>query len=207
MFIKAVKLAHLARTQNMSSDEVMSQTINEKARLVHSGILQYAAICTGNQVNQENYSVVFDHINLGLINGTPGAIVTDADIKTGLKMFSILIYCPTAVLTLYDFLHTLVSSQSARTIIQTTVNTIQSDNIMGTENRQNLNQFYLALDKIFNFQIGKILLATSSLQDLQAMMAKDWPYFFHYYVEIDQCLNGASCQGVSDLIQTIGRVA
>ena len=64
---------------------------------------------------------------------------------------------------------------------------------------------YLLLDNIFNLQYGKILLATSSPSQLDAMITKDWPYFTNY--SLDQCLSGGSCQGVTDLMKQIkGRV-
>ena len=64
--------------------------------------------------------------------------------------------------------------------------------------------FSSPFDNIFNFQLGKILLATASGPQLEAMMAKDWPYFNHYSEEIDQCLSGASCQGVTEHLISLG---
>ena len=69
-----------------------------------------------------------------------------------------------------------------------------------------MNQFYLALDQIFSFHLGEILLATASPSELQAMIAKDLPYFTHYSHEIDECLSGASCQGIMNLVQTLGNL-
>ena len=66
-------------------------------------------------------------------------------------------------------------------------------------------QFYLSLDQIFHFQLGKILLATVSPSDIESMITKDWPYFSHYSQEINQCLNNASCKGISDLVQSLGK--
>ena len=63
-----------------------------------------------------------------------------------------------------------------------------------------LNTFYLSLDKIFHFQYGKILLALTSLSEVEAMMAKDWPYFTSFSGDIDQCLSGVTCS----LLQSLG---
>ena len=97
-----------------------------------------------------------------------------------------------------------VASENPRTIIQATVNTIQEGNINETVNRNLTNQFYLALDKIFHFQLGKILLATSTLEELKSLMTKDWPFFTHYSQEVEQCIREASCKGVRDLVNTLG---
>ena len=120
-------------------------------------------------------------------------------------MFSTMIYCSESV-ALHQFLHSLLSTQSPRTIIQATVNTIEAGDIKDPLNRKRIAQFYLALDKIFHFQLGKILLATVSPTNIEAMMAKDWPYFDNYLQETYQCLNHTNCQRVRDIIQTLGKL-
>ena len=110
-------------------------------------------------------------------------------------------------MALSKFLHNLVSTESPRTIIQATVNTIPAGDITDIVNMRRFSEFYLALDKIFHFQLGRILLATASRSQLQAMTAKDWPYFNHFSKEVDQCLSSASCQGVVDLVQTLGKLS
>ena len=119
-------------------------------------------------------------------------------------MFSNMIYCSESIPP-YQFLHSLLSTQSPRTIIQATVNTIQSGAITNPMHRNIMKKFYLDLDQKFHFQLGKILLATVSRSELQTMMTKDWPYFTHYSQEIDQCLNNDSCHEVMDLVQSLGK--
>ena len=130
--------------------------------------------------------------------------INQEDVETGFMLFSVIIFCSEPV-ALSQFLHNLLTTQSPRTIIQATVNTIQSDDTKEVMNRKRINMFYLALDNIFYFQFGKILMATVSSSELQTMLAKDWPYFSHYSQEIDQCLNNTSCQGVSDLVKSLGK--
>ena len=67
-----------------------------------------------------------------------------------------------------------------------------------------MNELYLALDKIMQFQYGKILLASVSLSELQNMVNKDFPYFTNFAEDLDQCVYGTSCQGVQDLVQSLG---
>ena len=200
--VSMVQLATQARTQNVGWEEVINRTILEKATLIQS-TLQYTTMCLAGQLRPNQYSVI-SRLNIGL-NDTTAGVANDEDLLTGFMMFSAMIYCSESV-ALSQFLFSLLSTQSPRTIIQATVNTIQSGDIKERSNRKRMAQFYLALDKIFHFQLGKILLATVSLPDIEAMMAKDWPYFSHYSQEIDQCLNNASCQGVRDLVQTLGKL-
>ena len=120
-----------------------------------------------------------------------------------MKNFSAMVYCPKkSTVQLYQFLHTLVSAQSPRTINQATVNTLQqSVSIDERDNRKFINQFYWALDKIFQFQLGRILLATASPFQLQDMVRKDWPFFTHISKNnMDLCLHsGVSCPEVDNI--------
>ena len=68
-----------------------------------------------------------------------------------------------------------------------------------------MNKFYHALDKIVHFQLCKILLATATHSQLEAMMTKDLPYFSNFSQDLNNCLNGANCQGLRDIVQTLGK--
>ena len=173
--------------------------------LIQSGVLQYISMCLGNQILHKHYKV-FEGITLG-INITKGmGSVTEEDIEAGFMMFSAFVYCSESV-AISQFLHSLLSTQSPRTIIQATVNTIESVGLDENKNKKRLNQLYLDLDKIFHFQLGKILLATASPSEIEAMIAEDWPYFTSHSQQIDECLNGASCQGIKNLVQTLGKTS
>ena len=157
--VRMVQLATQARKQNIGREEVIKRTILEKAKLIENGKLDYTSMCSVGQIEPNHYSVITG-LNIGL-NNTTGGDANDEDVLTGFMIFSIMVYCPESV-ALYQFLHSLLFTQSPRTIIQATVNTIQSLDIKELINRQRMHQFYLALDKIFHFQFGKILLATNS---------------------------------------------
>ena len=203
LVVRMVQLARHARTQNITREEIINKTMLEKANLIAKGNIQYAIMCLGNQISPRYYQVI-DQINVGLNDQIDG-LIYDEDYLTGYMLFSTLIYCSESV-ALSQFLYGLISIQSPRTIIQATVNTLQSENVRESSNKIKLSQFYLALDKIFHFQLGKILLASASPSELKAMLAKDWPYFTHYSKDIDKCLRGDSCQGVGNLVQTLGKL-
>jgi hypothetical protein len=195
--VSIVQLATQARTENVGWQEVFIRTIKEKAKLTY-----YTSMCSGSQIKPDHYSLIAS-LNIGL-KVTTGGVANDEDARTGFMMFTTMIYCSESV-SLSQFLHSLLSTQSPRTIIQATVNTIQSGDIMGIMNKKGMSQFYLSLNKIFHFQLGKIFLATVSLSELETMMAKDWPYFSHYSKEIEQCLKNTSCQEVGHLVQALGK--
>jgi hypothetical protein len=180
-----VQLASKARANNMTLHQIVHEIIKVKGRLLENRTIEYVNMCTEGQLRNEKFSVVFESIYLDLEEVT--TTITDEDIKSGIMLFSVVVYCSEPV-ALSQFLNSLLSTQSLRTIIKATVNTIQSDNIKESLSKEQMNQFYLTLDKIFDFQFGKILLAISSPPEIEAMMAKNWPYFTHFSQDIYQCL-------------------
>ena len=202
--LKMVQLAGQARIQNINREEVNKITTLEKAKLIKAGKIHYNSMCSGGQIRPNNYDVL--QVTIQGLNKLTDVVPNDEDIHTGFMLFYSLVYCSESV-QLYQFLHSLLSNQSPRTIIQATVNTIEADSdaIKESSNRKRLAQFYIALDQIFLFKYGKILLALSSPSELESMLAKGRPYFSHFSQEIDHCLSGASCQGVMDLVQTLGK--
>ena len=203
VLVRLVELASIARVQNVTRQQILSRAIQEKAAMIKSGFLQYRNMCKDGQLLQVYYQAVFGQYNLSLKEDSPRTI-KEEDVRTGFMLFSALVYCPTPLFQIYGFLQSLLTSETPRTIIQATVNTIEAGTIEGRENQHRLFNFYIALDQVFHFQMGQILLATSSSSRLKDMMAKDLPYFTPYLKEIDQCLNGISCQGLLDIVQNIG---
>ena len=93
--------------------------------------------------------------------------------------------------------------------IVNTINTgtnIQSKDIKERRNKENVNLFYHAMDKVFNFVFGKVLLATSSFSQLRNMVNNNLPYLTKYSKEIDQCLNYSDCTGIWALLQSLGKL-
>ena len=205
LFLKMVEIAAQARKENVTQDEIVSQTIQKKAKLIENGTLN-KTICQGGQVKNESRSWLFNEIMVDSENQTESntqVTPTDEDIETGFMVFSAVVYCSESV-ALAQFLHNLLSTKSPRTIIQATVNTIQSDHIMEYRNRRFVNSFYLALDNVFKFKLGQILLATASPSELQGMVDKEWPYFAKFSKELEMCLDGSNCQGVREQIKSLG---
>ena len=150
-----------------------------------------------------HFSSLFTDLTLGVFNETLKTTINNEDTETGLMIYFAIVYCAEPV-ALTQFLHSLLSTQSPRTIIQATVNTIQSDRIQEKSNRQRMNKFFHALNKIFDFKLGAVLLATTTPAEINSMLSKDWPYFTQFSKEIDQCINAASCQGVKEIVQKLG---
>ena len=87
-----------------------------------------------------NYSRVFDQLSLTKHDYKTQNNVTDEDITTGFMIYSAIIYCSESA-PLSQYLHNLLTNERPRTIIQSTVNTIQSDDIDERIIRKLLNEF------------------------------------------------------------------
>ena len=85
--------------------------------------------------------------------------ITNGDVITGFNMYYAMVYCPEEqeTLKMFQFQYNLISAQTPRTLIQATVNTLQSDRESDSVH-DNMSIFYSLLDKILHFQLGKILL-------------------------------------------------
>jgi hypothetical protein len=194
-----VQVASAARALNITAENMLKHVLREKIRGYYRG-------CSAS--DQIDYvEGQYDGIEKELVVSDGKQAITDDDILVGFQMFWALHNCEREVERekLYKFLHDLVSFESPKTIIQATVNTMQAKNIKEVGNRARLIQFFHSLDSFFQFNIGKILLATSSLEDVRNMIDEDWPYFTNYLAEVKQCIDGTSCRGVKDLVQTLGK--
>jgi hypothetical protein len=197
--VHMVQVASWARSRNITTEDIMKQALQAK-------ILGYYRGCSETD-KVDFVGGHYDGLEKEFIVGKHEQVITDEDVNVGFKIFSALRYCETEVKReqLFLFLHNLVTAESPRTLIRATVNTIQEQHNINIDNRDCLNKFYLSLDSIFHFRLGKILLATLSLEELKSMIANDSPFFSNYTAEVEQCLSGAGCQSVRDLIQTIGK--
>ena len=202
--LKMVSLASVLRVRNMTREEVIESILQLKTMQIKNGSIDPSNQCLEGQLMKDYYSKVFAQVQHELNHDAIQTEVTKEDIETGLLVFSAIVYCPEGTIKLYHFLYSLLATQSPRTIIQATVNTIQSGDLKDSGDRILINQFYLAMDKVLHFELGKILLATSTYAELQSMMDKDWPHVQQYSKEIEECFSGASCQGVRDIVQTLG---
>ena len=196
--IKAVALAGQTRHRNMAVEEIVGKAI------IHFFVNPLSSnMCDGNRVMDTYISTILDNITTGITDEYMD--ISELDVTTGFRMYTVLTACTKMdTQKLFHYLNNIITTESSRTIIYATVNTIQSGKVTGSVNRAMLNEFYLALDKIFHFHLGKILLSLSSDSEIRVMIEKGWPYFTHYTQEIDQCLYDDSCQGLTDIVNDLG---
>ena len=181
---------------------LIKQIISEKSVIVESKNF-VTSMGDGEQVHEEYFNLLLDKLeSKQIISKSPNPFITE-DIVTGLKLFSIMIYCSESV-KLYKFLHEIFTTQSPRTLFKTIINTIQSDNIKESRNLASLEKIYEEIDNLFHLQLGKILLAISSPKQIHTMINNVFPPIYKYIEMIKMCLNYSNCEDVNKLIKELG---
>ena len=180
-----VMLASSARTNNISKQELFMDALRTKvAKGKKCSAVQKAV----------NYTQLIEQMgNLSKSSTTENLNPSDEDIETGLGLHFILSYCNEAT-NIGVFLFDLVSSEAPSTILQATINTLQSGNVRSWLGKQMMVDFYRQLDKLFHLHLGKILLEISSVPQLEAILAQGAPYIDAYRDEISRCVKENDCQ-------------
>ena len=89
-------------------------------------------------------------------------------------------------------------------LLLATINTIQGNTIAQAVVWAGFRNFYLLLEREFNLEYGRILLALASPAELKAMVDRDWPYLDSYREAVDACLQQGDCGGISNVTQSLG---
>ena len=195
--LNAIHFAREMRINNFTDDDV-HLTIKEKSQCEEWG---HKSKVTGNI-----FETLFKNMSEDIMMGP---IDHEKDILNGFKIYFTVLSCLPETSKTFLFFDQLISGESKRTLLQATVNTIQA--VEATElnhsllkKKEKVSMFYQALDKIFDLQFGKILLAVSTKEELQFMFDKGWAFFGNLTNELGHCLNGTRCTQIAEAIQNLG---
>ena len=199
--VRMVQLARQARFQNISIKVLIEKALNNKK-------LSGDTYCnTDGQLWEEEKEQFFASLERGIIPISNLTSFQNSDFHSGAKIFFAVTFCPHRMsLKLLVFFKQVFSSQSPRALIRTVVDTIQSGIIENRESQKSLNELYLALERKYDLQYGKFLLALSSKVELEEMANKGWPFFANYSQELEVCLNGTTCRDLNDIIARLGEL-
>ena len=107
---------------------------------------------------------------------------------------------------LYNFLVNVTTTESRRTVLRAVINTLESGKLEEIVERSQELEFFKVLDRIFELEYGKVLLAMSSSHQLEDMLERELPYMANYTEEVRSCLNTSSCDDVRKVVDSLGRV-
>ena len=95
----------------------------------------------------------------------------------------------------------LIEKFGPRTILKATM---KQGVVKDKTNLEMVKQFYLQLEEILDLQLGKIVIAISSREELRTMiMDHDPPYLVKYKEEILECLHH-NCNRIDALLKNFG---
>ena len=204
--MKMINLASQTQGNNVSREVLISELIQYKKTMIDEKTLDMVTMCSGGQVRPFYYYHVFDGVKMDFIEDDGEAHITDEDIETGFEMFSVLAYCPIETFQSYQFLNNLITTQTRRTIIKAIVNTIKSDKIKEHVNKRSFNRLFMVIDKKFDLFIGKILLAISSIDELETLINMKLPYLTRHSKVMEDCLEEENCHEIRKIILDLGKI-
>ena len=157
------------------------------------------------QVKEGRYQdEVFSKVLANISRAKTEEQITDDDIEAGLEFFHAIAFCPSIVIKVYTFIDQLLRYETSRTIIQTIVHLFRSGAITDDKTLFLTKQFYHVLGSTLELQYGNILLATSTMSQLQALKRNNLPFFENYIEFIEKCLHDSICDFVQDIYQKFG---
>ena len=205
--VKMVRIAQQLRMQNMTSEQIITKIIKDKVEGINRrGFSFMEGICSKElkQVNPSDLRYAFSELVSAVDKNEAEEPATDLDFETGIKIFHVMVFCPLEVIKIFQFYDNLLSTQSARTIIQTSVNTFKTGAITDKKSHVLAKEFYAVLASSLNLQYGNVLLATSTKSQLQEVLNKDWPFFTNNTASLTTCLKDSDCESIQDMFEIKG---
>ena len=130
--------------------------------------------------------------------------ITDEDIETGFDFVHAIVFCPSMIFKVYTFIDQLLTNETSRTIIQTIIHLFTSGAIADDKTLFLTKQFYHVLASTLEMQFGNLLLATSTMTQLQALKRNNCPFFENFTAFVEKCLQDSVCDFVQDIHQQFG---
>ena len=196
---RMTRVAVKKRMMNMSRDDIVKEAIEVKTKMLRTGEL-HKRDCEMEQIKVANFDhfsqVLSKEQSMEVSNETP----SQDDKEIGLALFMIALHCPEETMKLGQFLLQLVKEESLPSLILTITNTIQSGQLPLYHKRM-LGKIYQVLNSIFEFNLDKILLATTTASQLVALQDQELPFLNTNDLLAENCTLGQSCGGVFGHIQ------
>ena len=133
-------------------------------------------------------------------------VITEEDIKVGLKMYCLSVFCNSEASQIRHFLANMTLAQSPRTLLLAIVNTLQSHEISWRA-KVFLGFVYQAVEEMFHLKLAKILLAISTPSQLMSIMDQDLPFLNTVEQTVKACVSEGKCQEVRNIIDSLGKLA
>ena len=187
----------------MTKDEILDKVIQEKIQNI--SILLDPHRCTMEQIKYGFLERSFSNLVSFVEDSGQEGPFTDDDVATGFEIFYAIVFCPVNDLKLFQFVDHLLSHETSRTITQNIVNLFENSHIIKNPRRYMLTKkFYFRLATTLDLQYGKVLLASSTKAQLQAVIDNDWPFFTNMTDILKSCLYQSECADIQENLHMQG---
>ena len=143
LFVEMVQLAqHLRIVKNMTKKHILESMIGRRMQSI--GLLNQSS-CARNQIKPEVLNETFPKLVDLVDKKDLKEPVTDEDKTIGFEIFHAIVFCPSSLsmdFKLYQFVDSLLSNESQRTIIQSYVNLFRSGMVKEVGRMASMKKFY-----------------------------------------------------------------
>ena len=198
-FQKIVRLAATKRLLNVPQEDMINEAISKKLDLLKSEEADQRN-CKNEQMSDRNSNLFFEALQKEHSLTIEKDKISPEDIATGTSLYMIGKHCPEETMKLGQFLLQLAKEESPPTFILATVNTL-TGRLMTTYHKLLLGRIYQVLEDIFGFHLGRILMATSSPEQITALQDQYLPFLNQSDQFVQRCISGVSYKDVFAPIQ------
>ena len=107
---------------------------------------------------------------------------------------------------MHTFFDSLLSAETSRTIILTIVNLFQSGAITDEVTFTLTREFYQVLAHTLDLKYGEILLASSTIAQIQSVLWNKWLFFTNYTNRVKEGLQEAKFDFFRGIYQNLGKL-
>ena len=193
------------RLQNLTKEEILTEVIHNRSKINvnHEG----GKFCLMEQVKPGQYRAnLFSKVYFTQnTSSRKGGHITDEDIKTGYELFHAMVFCPPpAVAKLNAAIHHLLSYETTRTAIKTILRLFHSGALTNKMIFDSAKKIYHVLVHTLDLQYGNILLATSTISQIETVERNKWPFFNNYTAAVKN--KEKDFDNSHDIYQTLGKL-
>ena len=197
-----ILLARDLRFQNVKKEDFLNEIIQQKSQM---NITQEVdMMCSIGQIKREHQKQVITRLVINIQANKASKEASDKDIETGYEVFHAAVFCPTILFKLYTYIDHLLSNETLRTIIQTVVHLFKSGAIADATSFKLAKQFYNVMALTLDLQYGNVLLAASTIAELERVESNNWPFLTNYTDLANRCAQERNCDFVQDFHQILG---
>ena len=204
-FTVVVDMVWQAKQKNISDSDLASTAYAYQNAYI-AGQIMTSTTCTTQKMRWTYFAKVMEYLDLdatvaqlarngGNLSEYRHNLTTEDMWFSFINLYSMMIFCPPDnSLELFIFYSKLAKEENPRTVIQATVNTLNSPLVTKSDIHKNhVEELYRQLDIMFEFQSGEAVLGLSTETDIRNMMGNNLTALKKQRESFNRCLKMSRC--------------